>query len=256
MKHKLSEDISPEQVDISGFLPQKTLNTKLWIDDKLNRKARLALLDIAYQFIEGSSLEEFYDIIMTGSLANYNWNEEYSDIDLHIVVDFSELSDDPDIVKAYFDEKRSNWNKNHSNLNIFGYPVEIYVQDKNEPHKSTGVYSLMVDEWICKPSLDKLPNTSNAPHIQHGVSAYCNMIDNLEDTLNNTDNIEEVKELLNIANELHDAIKNERKEAMLSTKYSELTTGNLLFKSLRRNGYMGKLIDFRRKCFDIIHSVR
>ena len=55
---------------------------------------------------------------------------------------------------------------------------------------------------------------------------------------------------------LYDAIKLERKEALAKAQYAELTTGNLLFKSLRRNGYMEKLINLRRKCFDIIHSVR
>jgi hypothetical protein len=25
---------------------------------------------------------------MTGSLANYTWNEKYSDIDLHIIMDY------------------------------------------------------------------------------------------------------------------------------------------------------------------------
>ena len=140
---------------------------------------------------------------------------------------------------------------------MFNYPVEIYVQDKSEPHKSTGVYSLMKDCWLIEPSLDKLPDTSNKPHIQHGVAAYCNMIDNLIDTLNASGNsLEEAARILNIANELYDAIKLERKEALAKAQYAELTTGNLLFKSLRRNGYMEKLINLRRKCFDIIHSVR
>lgn len=257
MKTKIIETITPNEVDLTGFTPQKSLNDKLWIDNKLNKEVRISLLEIAYQFMLDSSLNTFYDVIVTGSLANYNWNEEYSDIDLHIVADFSELSDDPAIAKAYFDEKKYNWNQSHTDIKMFNYPVEIYVQDKNEPHKSTGVYSLMQDCWICEPSLEKLPDTSNKPHIQHGVAAYCNMIDNLIDTLESSGNdLEEAVRILNIANEVYDAIKLERKEALANATYAELTTGNLLFKSLRRNGYMEKLINLRRKCFDIIHSVR
>lgn len=256
MRNDLIETINPSDVDLTGFAPQSNLNTKLWNNNKLDRNVRLALLEIAYQFMIDAELNEFCDVIVTGSLANYNWNEEYSDIDLHIVTDFSSLSPDPDIAKAYFDEKKYNWNETHKDIKMFNYPVEIYVQDKNEPHKSSGVYSLMKDDWLTEPSLDKLPDTSNKPHIQHGVAAYCNMIDNLEDTLANAGNDkEEAVRLLNIANELYDAIKQERKEALATAKYAELTTGNLLFKTLRRNGYMQKLITFRRKCFDIIHSV-
>ncbi len=256
MKVRLIEDITPDQVDLTGFNPQDNLNTKLWIDNKINKEVRISLLEIAYQFMIDSSLNTFCDVIVTGSLANYNWNEQYSDIDLHIVTDFSELSDDPAIARAYFDEKKYNWNTAHTDIKMFNYPVEIYVQDKNEPHKSTGVYSLMKDCWLTEPSLDKLPDTSNKPQIQHGVAAYCNMIDNLENTLTNAGNdAGEATRLLNVANELYDMIKLERKEALASTKYAELTTGNLLFKTLRRNGYMEKLIKLRRKCFDIIHSV-
>ena len=257
MKIRLIEDITPDQVDLTGFIPQQVLNKKLWIDNKLNPKVRISLLEIAYQFMIDSSLNSFCDVIITGSLANYNWNEQYSDIDLHVITDFSELSDDPEIARAYFNEKKYNWNQSHTDIKMFNYPVEIYVQDKNEPHKSSGVYSLMTDSWLIKPSLDKLPDTSNKPHIQHGVAAYCNMIDNLIDTLNASRNsLEEATRILNIANELYDAIKLERKEALANAQYAELTTGNLLFKSLRRNGYMEKLINLRRKCFDIIHSVR
>ena len=34
---------------------------------------------------------------------------------------------------------------------IKNYEVEIYVQDTNEPHHSTGVYSIKNSEWIARP---------------------------------------------------------------------------------------------------------
>ena len=76
MKVRLIEDITPDQVDLSGFAPQQNLNTNLWIDNKLNKEVRISLLEIAYQFMIDSSLNSFCDVIVTGSLANYNWNEE------------------------------------------------------------------------------------------------------------------------------------------------------------------------------------
>ena len=45
----------------------------------------------------------------------------------------------------------SNWNKKH-NITIFGYEIELYIQDSNEIHHSTGIYSVLNDSWITKPN--------------------------------------------------------------------------------------------------------
>ena len=254
---ELKEDIRPQDVNLGGFTLQQELNPKLWTKDKkLNSIVRLSLLVIGNDFMEDSGIQKIYDIIMTGSLANYNWNEKYSDIDLHILVDYTELSTDPAIAKQYFMEKKTNWNNSHSKINVLGYPVELYVQDINEPHKSTGVYSLMKDEWIVEPTLDKLPDSSNKEHVKNGVSVYCNMIDALAATYNDvTGNKAEVMQVLKIGDSIMSAIKGERAESMANTKFAELTTGNLIFKTLRRNGYIGKLIDIRRCCYDELRSL-
>lgn len=253
----IKENIKPEEVDLSGFDLQQKLNPKLWDENKhLNELVRISLLILGNDFVTDSGIQYVYDIIITGSLANYNWNEQHSDIDLHILVDFNELSSDPVIAKQYYDEKRSNWNRSHDKITMFGYPVELYVQDINEPHKSTGVYSLMHDKWIVEPSLDKLPNTSNTTQVKSGVSVYCNMIDALIATYNDVqDNKLEVREVLKIADKIYDTVKDERKQSMASAKFAELTTGNLIFKSLRRNGYIEKLINLRRACYDKLHSL-
>ena len=254
---ELKEDILPKDVDLSGFALQKELNPRLWSKDKkLNPLVRLTLLVLGNDFMSDSGIQKIYDIIMTGSLANYNWNEEHSDIDLHILVDYNELSTDPTIAKQYFMEKKTNWNNAHAKIHVLGYPVELYVQDVHEPHKSTGVYSLMKDEWIVEPSLDKLPDSSNKEHIKSGVSVYCNMIDALIATYNDIQgNKEDTLEVLKIGDSIMTAIKGERAESMASSQFAELTTGNLIFKTLRRNGYIGKLVELRRKCYDDLRSI-
>ena len=107
----------------------------------------MKLLDIADDFINtlGIDYDEAEDVIMTGSLANFNWSEEYSDIDLHVVVDFSILGGDPSLLKDYFDAKRKIWNEHHKDLRIYGFKVELYVQDSSEIHASSGVYSIDKD---------------------------------------------------------------------------------------------------------------
>ena len=98
------QEVEKEDVDLSSFELKDKLNDKLWNGGKLDILARRKMLTIARDFISKFEISDFQidDVIMTGSLANYNWSEEYSDIDLHIVVDFRDINDDVDLVKAFF----------------------------------------------------------------------------------------------------------------------------------------------------------
>ena len=102
------ENVSPEDVDLSSFEIQTELNPKFWKDEKLDSRIRLKLLDIADDFVDflEVSWAEPEDITMTGSLANYTWNEKYSDIDLHIIYDFNDIDERTDFVEGYFDGKK------------------------------------------------------------------------------------------------------------------------------------------------------
>ena len=81
---KVDESLAPSEVDLSSFNIKKELNPKFWKDDKLDSRIRIKLLDIADDFIDflGVDWVKPEDITITGSLANYNWNKKYSDIDL------------------------------------------------------------------------------------------------------------------------------------------------------------------------------
>ncbi len=49
------------------------------------------LSEISDNFIDSLGVEFFiHDIVLTGSLANFNWSE-YSDVDLHILIDMDEM---------------------------------------------------------------------------------------------------------------------------------------------------------------------
>ena len=67
---------------LKSFNVQKELNPKIWTeqDNRINPQVRQKLLEFAYQFIDSFGLDVVIDdIIITGSIANYNWSE-YSDI--------------------------------------------------------------------------------------------------------------------------------------------------------------------------------
>ena len=57
-----------------------------------------------------------HDIILTGSLSNYNWSK-YSDVDLHILIDYNETEYNLDllkgfsIVKKFVEQATRNFNK-------------------------------------------------------------------------------------------------------------------------------------------------
>ena len=144
---KFIEDTNPDDVDLSSFNIKRELNPKFWKNNLLDSRIRMKLLDIADDFIDflGIDWVEPDDVIITGSLANFNWNKNYSDIDLHVLIDFSKVDKRTDFVKKYFNSLKNLWNEEHSNLTIFGFPVEVYVQDTHEMHSSSGARKALHD---------------------------------------------------------------------------------------------------------------
>ena len=70
----------------------KGLHSGLWVNGELRPEIRKNLHKIATDFaskhkIPDSAIE---DITITGSMANLNWTK-YSDIDIHLVVDFTDI---------------------------------------------------------------------------------------------------------------------------------------------------------------------
>lgn len=255
MMNQIDEMISPEEISVDSFEVKDYLNPRFWNDEQhLDIHIRRALLVIAKDFIDEYNLGKYTidDIIMTGSLANYNWSEEFSDIDLHIVMDTTQLSEDPSLAKSISDAMRNVWNKTHTDISVGGFPVELYIQDSHEPHKSSGVYSLLNDEWKTSPSLDKLSGEIEEDEIKTRAAEYMNLIDEIEIRYNNIDPLK----MYHICSKLMDKIKSERASGLSNDDAGELTTGNLIFKSLRRSGYIEKLIDIKRRCFDRARSIK
>ena len=108
-------------IDLDGFKIHDSLEENVWTEQKkLEPHIRRRLLNIAKQFWEGIDLPTVpvEDVTFTGSLANYNWSS-YSDVDLHILVDYSNLPADDEILQALMNSKRAAWNNKHN--------IEIYL---------------------------------------------------------------------------------------------------------------------------------
>jgi len=227
---------------------QESLNPKLWDGEELREDIKTNLLDIAADFAEEYRIPEdaIEDIILTGSLANYTWTQ-YSDIDLHLVVDFSKVNDDKELVFEYYRLAKSVWNNNHA-IEVCGYEVEVYVQDHLEEHHSTGVYSLQTDEWLAKPQKDS--TTPPSPkRVDTKADNYILQINKIDEMMQKND-----LDAADMAERLKDKIKKMRKAGLESG--GEYSIENLVFKKLRNEGYLDKLSTLRKQLYDLKMSVQ
>jgi hypothetical protein len=227
---------------ISSFKLQDELNPKLWDGETLKPKVREKLLDIAHEFIEYLGVDLIVgDITMTGSLANYNWSE-YSDVDLHILADFKQFSDsEKTLYEELFKLKKTLFNVKHQ-IKIFNFDVELYVQNESEIHTSSGVYSILNDDWLIKPiqSVEEFDPKSIKEKSQYWMSYIDTILSNLEG-----ESFEVVTEHID---KLKEKIKKYRASGLdVNGEYSD---ENLVFKALRRNGYIEKVFDFYTKFVD------
>ena len=237
-----------EDVDPRSFEMNEELEPQIWEDELLKKEISQKLLKIAFDFIGELPVEvEVGDITLTGSLANYNWSN-YSDVDLHIIVDFLTVDENRELVKSFFDNARMKWNNQHD-ITIKGYDVEIYVEDSRESHKSSGVYSILNDEWVVRPrKFESNIDFNSARKKSEDIEFQVNVISNLITVGKNNLAIKNIKRL-------KQKIKNMRRAGLESPK-QEFSVENIAFKILRRNGTLGILNDLKLKAYDDMMSVK
>ena len=228
---------------ISSFKVQKELNPDIWLMDNEGYKMRPEIRDSLLKIVE--DYEDFVDIdldiediILTGSLSNFNWSE-FSDVDLHILIDFEDPQES--IEKKYLDSRRIIWNSLRD-VNVKGFESEIYVQDSKEQHFASGMYSVMYNDWVVEPEEKEVVLDSHK--ILSKSKQWMDMIDQIEDGMDRTS----TNELMDTVDDLKRRLKKYR-GAGLADK-GEYSYENLTFKFLRRNGYIGKLMDLKNKLID------
>ena len=250
LKKFVNEQNNPDDVDLSSFQFHDELNKDFWNQegDKLDPEIRQKLIAIANDF--WNSLEvgnaDYDDITFTGSLAAHNYSQ-FSDVDLHLLVDFSQVDDKVDLVREYFNAMKSIWNRLHDIL-IKGYEVEIYVQDINDPHEAQGLYSVLNDDWLKKPVLDK--QDFDKDNVRKKATGLMDQIDRLEPLIEDG----KYQEAEKYADKLKAKIRKMRKTGLETI--GAYSVENLAFKVLRRNGYLEKLSDAKREAYDKMLSIK
>jgi hypothetical protein len=232
-----------DELDLSAFKVNDKLNPDIWVDDDTIREdIQRRLLKIAYDYWESLEMGYDYDdVTFTGSLANYNWSN-YSDIDLHIVFDFRKLGSNSDKIKELIDSKTRNWNSEHD-ITIKGFDVELYIQDKREPHHSTGVYSLLKDKWLKKPIKDVIE--LNRPHIEEKYNNITALVKDIQKDYKSGNDMEAIVKRVK---RLKDRLRKMRKSGLETG--GEFSTENIVYKILRRQNIMKQLSDIEKSAYD------
>jgi hypothetical protein len=206
------------------------LNPKIWQDGSLDPEVREKLIKIAKAFEKFVGVDlEVIDYTITGSNANYTWTK-HSDLDLHLIIP----GQADDASRELYSSKKTLWGDQHD-ITIRGLPVECYIQGQDEPHHSTGVYSLVQNKWLVKPKKIK-PNIDDA-----SVSAKCdNLIRVTKEALQQDD--------LDRLSAVKDKITTMRKAGL--ERAGEWSVENLCFKTLRNLGLIDDLTERIRQLED------
>ncbi len=214
----------------------------------MDPEIRQKLLAIAQDFWESLKLEvPVIDVQLTGSIANFNWNES-SDLDVHIIIDFAQVDDNVDLVRKALDGQRFMWNQRH-NVVLRDHDVEAYVQHKDEQHIASGLFSILQNKWII------VPNWKDPAVDQKDISEKTRVIK--EELKMIQKKVKSAKG--ESAQQLYDYLDRFKKKIMQDRKAGlaaggEFSIENLVFKELRRDGTIEDIIDTLGDVYTKIYS--
>lgn len=199
------------------------LNPKLFENNRLRPEVREGLLKIAKHFEEFIGVKlDIVDITISGSNAAFSYTE-YSDIDLHLVV---QVPNEPEY-KELLDAKKNVYNAKHD-IKVRGIDVELYAQDVEQEHHSLGIYSVLKNTWTSRP--EKVTVKIDSGDVK---DKYKNYKDRIEVVLKDSE--------LDVAKAAWNDLKRMRKAGL--EKNGEFSTENIVYKMLRNQGWIERLQD-------------
>lgn len=220
-------DVEPLRVTLKESLSTHSkLNSNLFEGNVLREDVRQRLIEIADKFaadlIDRGIPLKVYDYWLVGSNAAYNYQPD-SDIDLHLIIDSSDIKADPKIIRLLFDYAKASVTKNYD-ITVKGHPVELYLEDGGSSAVSNGVYSIKTDRWI------------KIPQPLEDVTLYPEETQMFRDLLSEYYILQD-DEIESFIDKLYMI----RKESLASE--GEFGLGNLIFKEFRNSGRLQNLKD-------------
>jgi len=245
-RKKVKEDISPDV--IKSFTIQDNLNPKIWENGKLKVEILKKLRKIGNDFFKELELEpnvKLHDITLTGSISNYNWSK-FSDVDLHLRLDFSEIDDDKDFVKNYMLAKKTIWNDKHD-ITIYDFPVEVYVEDIGDTHIASGLYSILHNKWLVIPKKKELK--IDFDDIRSKAEGYVGSINTLKELMS----LGRYKKVIQMIESIKTKLKRMRQSGL--ERGGEFSVENLAFKALRRSPFIAMISKMKDDAYDKIMTM-
>jgi predicted nucleotidyltransferase len=231
---------SDEGLDFSSLEMRDSLSPDIWDGDKLKIEVEDQLKKIANDFLTSMEIDvDTEDVLLVGSMAGYNWSK-YSDIDLHIVLDFGSLSQDKELLEKYFKLAKSKWNRLYT-IKLYGHDVELYVEDTENQRIPSSVYSVLRGEWLNR--LDPQEPSIDYEGVSKKVSEKVEEIDELQ-TLYESG---EYRDAFELGKKLREKIGNFRQGGL--EREGEFSNENLAFKLLRRTGELDRMNEYVKKSY-------
>ena len=239
-----------EVVDIKllkSLEPSEDMSQVLWQGMQLKEEVGDLLMQVASDFMDSLDLDvSMEDLYIVGSMASLNYSE-YSDIDLHIILDFGDVSADKELLRKYFYLAKSKWNKTRKVM-VGGHDVEVYVEDVNDERLPTATYSVMRKEWINQPSKSSLEIDYQG--VTKKVTEKMNEVDELQNIFEDG----QYKEAYEFGVELRQKLKRFRQAGL--DKRGEYSNENLAFKLLRRSGALDRVNDYIKSSYAEMVSLK
>jgi len=219
-------------------------------DGNLRDDVRKTLLKVKEDVLAGLEKKEVpvtpAFVVLTGSLCGPNW-DEFSDIDLHIGVDFSQF-DDPLLAKLFLAYYAHSFNQ--EGYDLLDRKLELYFQDTKETHTEPGLYDLVDGFWIKVPKGAKI-EPSKA--VRKAALGNKKKVEALQREYSKTGK-DDPESFLNELRTYWEGIKRARKEGL--SKEGEASFGNQVFKQLRRSGTLEVLAKLIRQVVDDTYEVK
>jgi hypothetical protein len=244
---KINEDKQIQENNLSKLFWKK--NDDSWDFDN---KTRLKLISKAKKFYKEFSeiLEDrsIRDIQISGPFTTF-FPTKNSDIDVHIVLDLSNLSSDPKKLNSAIKSIKFLWNISND-FSIKGVPVDFFITDINKVHDNSPLYSLTKNKWIVKPDDE---NEMDQRDIDRKFDDISSEIEEMYNKLTSksyfpSNSKELYKRCLSIKNKIYKM----KRDSVLDKDESSIN--HHIFRKLKKSGYIDKLIDTLTKSYSKIYN--
>jgi hypothetical protein len=183
-------------------------------------------------------------------MANFNYTK-LSNLDIYVVVNLDGINaTNSENITSKINHLRFIWNLDNG-ISVRGYDVELFLVDDKNPHIESGLFSLSDNKWIKRPEYDS-PAIDDLD-IEKKIECIKYEIDQLQIRLISLKTLpSNAKALYQRAKKIKENITKMKKESALSG--GDFSMGNIIFKKLRNEGYIEKLIGLISNAYDKIYN--